>query len=81
MDCRDLLETDRVRTDILNVADSKETSARLSLGERRMDEHSASICRTAPRATCNHYTKKAEWTAQVINKEWNTRATVARGES
>ncbi len=37
MDCRDLRETDRVRTYILNVADSKVTSAKLSLGEGRMD--------------------------------------------
>ena len=32
---QDLLETERKRTEILNVADSKETSARLSLGEMR----------------------------------------------
>ncbi len=38
MDYRDLLEkTDRVRTEILNVADSEETSAALNLGKRRMD--------------------------------------------
>ena len=33
----DLLETERVRKENLNVADSKETSARLRLGERRRD--------------------------------------------
>ncbi len=37
MDCQNLLETESVRAEFLNVVDRKETSARLSLGERRRD--------------------------------------------
>ncbi len=41
VDCRDLLEIDSIRTEILNFAHSEETSARLSLGEKRVDGSSS----------------------------------------
>ncbi len=44
-------------------------------------EQKSSMSQTAKRPAQDSVSVKGEWTAQVTNNEWSTRATVARGKA